>query len=218
LGEKEAAAFAQQMVNAKNAAASVQVNTSTVSAAKAEASKAAEAAKSFATWLDYIRGVDPSKPVKSLKEQTADARKEITAFGEYIGKDLKNKSFPDIARELGVKTLGTTGTEQMNQILDHIKSKRGELTGIQPIDEKGGQASLENLTAKIASLGTTPQTITLDASKSIETIKGEFKKNMDLAVTTGEGGKILGEIKTFVSEIKTLVGKIEPKLPVAALV
>jgi hypothetical protein len=38
-----------------------------------------------------------------------------------------------------------------------------------------------------------------------------------LAITTGEGSKILGEIKTFVSEIKTLVGKIEPKLPTHAL-
>jgi hypothetical protein len=215
--KEEAGVLATNFVNAKNAAAAVKVDKTTVAEAKAEASKAAEAAKSFATWLDYIKGVDPSKPVKSLKEQTADARKEITAFGEYIGVDLKNKSFPDIARELGVKTLGTTGKEQMDAILAHIASKRGELTGIQPIDEKGGRASLENLTAKIASLGTTPQTITLDASKSIENIKGEFKKNMDLAISTGEGGKILGEIKTFVSEIKSLVGKIEPKLPVAAL-
>ena len=215
--KEEAGVLATNFVNAKNAAAAVKVDKTTVSEAKAEASKAAEAAKSFATWLDYIKGVDPSAPVKSLKEQTAEARKEITAFGEYIGVDLKNKSFPDIARELGIKNLADTGSKQMQQILDYIASKRGELTGIQPIDEKGGKASLENLTAKIASLGTTPQTINLDASKSIENIKGEFKKNMDLAISTGEGGKILGEIKTFVSEIKSLVGKIEPRLPVAAL-
>ena len=214
----EAGILAENFVNAKNAAAAVQVDKTTVADAKKEAAKAAEAAQSFATWLDYIKGVDPSQGVKSAKEQSADARKEIEAFGEYIGKDLANKSFPDIARELGVSTLGMTGTEQMDAILAHIESKRGELTGIQPIDEKGGKASLENLTAKIASLGTTPQTITLDASKSIENIKGEFKKNIDLAVSTGEGSKILGEIKGFVSEIKTLVGKIEPKLPTHALV
>lgn len=213
----EAGVLATNFVNAKNAAAAVKVDKTTVAEAKAEATKAAEAAKSFATWLDYIRGVDPSAPVKSLKEQAADARKEINAFGEYIGVDLKNKSYPDVARELGIKNLGDTGTEQMNQILEHIASKRGELTGIQPIDEKGGQASLENLTAKIASLGATPQTLNLDASASIEDIKGKLKENIDLAVSTGEGSKILGEIKTFVSEIKTLVQKIEPKLPTHAL-
>ena len=218
MGEKEAAAFAQQMVNAKNAAASVNVNTSTVSTAKAEASKAATAAQSFATWLDYIKGVDPSAPVKSLKEQTAEARKEITAFGEYIGVDLKNKSFPDIARELGIKNLGSTGSEQMQQILDYIASKRGELTDIQPIDEKGGKNSLQNIQNEITKLGSTQQTLNLDATSSIESIKSKLKENIDLAVSTGEGSKILGEIKTFVSEIKTLVGKIEPKLPIAALV
>ena len=217
MGEKEAAAFAQQMVNAKNAAASVNVNTSTVSTAKAEASKAATAAQSFATWLDYIKGVDPSAPVKSLKEQTAEARKEITAFGEYIGVDLKNKSFPDIARELGIKNLGSTGSEQMQQILDYIATKRGELTGIQPIDEAGGKTALDGIQTKLKDLGATPQTLNLDASKSIEDIKGKLKENIDLAVSTGEGSKILGEIKGFVETIKGLVEKIEPKLPVAAL-
>ena len=213
----EAGILAENFVNAKNAAAEVKIDKTTVADAKKEAAEAAEAAKSFATWLDYIKGVDPSQGVKSAKEQAADARKEIEAFGEYIGKDLANKSYPDVARELGISTLGMTGTEQMEAILGYIDSKRGELTGIQPIDEKGGKASLDNLTAKIASLGTTPQTLNLDASASIEKIKGEFKKNIDLAVSTGEGSKILGEIKTFVSEIKTLVQKIEPKLPVPAL-
>jgi hypothetical protein len=45
MGEPQAAAFAQQMVNAKNAAASVQVNPATVTEAKKEAAEAATAAK-----------------------------------------------------------------------------------------------------------------------------------------------------------------------------
>jgi hypothetical protein len=105
----------------------------------------------------------------------------------------------------------------MQQILDYIASKRGELTGIQPIDEKGGKNSLQNIQAEITKLGSTQQTLNLDATKSIEGIKSKLKENIDLAITTGEGSKILGEIKTFVSEIKTLVGKIEPKLPTHAL-
>ena len=161
--KEEAGVLATNFVNAKNAAAEVKVDKTTVAEAKKEAAQAATAAQSFATWLDYIKGVDPSQGVKSAKEQAADARKEIEAFGEYIGTDLKNKSFPDIAKKLGIDTLGMTGTQQMDAILAHIKSKRGELTGIQPIDEAGGQASLANLTAKIASLGTTQQTLPIDA-------------------------------------------------------
>jgi len=215
--KEEAGVLATNFVNAKNAAAAVKVDKTTVSEAKAEASKAAEAAKSFATWLDYIKGVDPSAPVKSLKEKTADARKEITAFGEYIGTDLKNKSFPDIARELGIKNLGTTGSEQMQQILDYIASKRGELTGIQPIDEKGGKNSLQNIQAEITKLGSTQQTLNLDASKSIESIKGKLKENIDLAITTGEGTKILGDLKGLLGEIKTTMTTLSNKLPTHAL-
>jgi hypothetical protein len=215
--EEEAGVLATNFVNAKNAAAAVKVDKTTVSEAKAEASKAAEAAKSFATWLDYIKGVDPSKPVKSLKEQAADARKEITAFGEYIGTDLKNKSFPDIARELGIKNLGSTGSEQMQQILDYIASKRGELTGIQPIDEKGGQNSLQNIQAEITKLGSTQQTLNLDATASIESIKTKLKENIDLAVSTGEGTKILGDLKNLLGEIKTTMTTLSNKLPVPAI-
>ena len=215
---EEAGVLATNFVNAKNAAAAVKVDKTTVSEAKAEASKAAEAAKSFATWLDYIKGVDPSKPVKSLKEQTAAARKEITAFGEYIGKDLKNKSFPDIARELGVKTLGTTGKEQMEEILKYISGQREKLTGIKPIDEKGSKSSIEAIQAKIKeSLGKS-QSITLDASKSIEDIKGKLKENIDLAITTGEGTKILGDLKGLLGDIKSTMTTLSNKLPVPALV
>jgi hypothetical protein len=242
MGEKEAAAFARQMVNAKDAAASVQVNTSTVSAAKNEAAAAATAAQSFATWLDYIKGVDPSAPVKSLKEQTADARKEINAFGEYIGTDLKNKSFPDVARELGITDLATTGTEQMNQILAHIASKRGELIGIQPIDEKGGNTALDGIQSKLKDLTTKTTKVpldgdtnplketlsafsagaiklTLDAADSIAAIRTALAEPIKMDLDgSGGGGNAQGGLTGLVESIKSLLEKIEPKLPVAALV
>lgn len=218
MGEPQARAFAQQMVNAKNAAATVQVNTSSVTTAKNEAAAAAIAAQSFATWLDYIKGVDPSQGVKSAKEQSADARKEIEAFGEYIGKDLANKSFPDVARELGISTLGMTGTQQMEAILGYIDSKRGELTGIQPIDEAGSKTSIEAIQTKIQeTFGSTPQELNLDATASIEKLKTSLAEEIDLALSSSKGSGFLEEIKGFVSDIKNIVEKIEPKLPVAAL-
>ena len=238
LSNKEAGVLATNFVNAKNAAAGVKVDKTTVSEAKAEASKAAEAAKSFATWLDYIKGVDPSAPVKSLKEKTADARKEITAFGEYIGTDLKNKSFPDIARELGIKDLATTGTEQMNQILSHIEGKRGELTGIQPIDEKGGETAVGNISQtikeKIGSINSQITTQSDDnniASTRTTIEKGvagipltftvdpeQIKKSIGtIDVSGGAGGGVMGEIKSLVDTIKGFVEKIEGKLPMTAL-
>ena len=215
--KEEAGVLATNFVNAKNAAAGVKVDKTTVSEAKAEASKAATAAQSFATWLDYIKGVDPSAPVKSLKEQTADARKEITAFGEYIGKDLKNKSFPDIARELGVKTLGTTGKEQMNAILSYISSQRGKLTGIQPVDEKGGKSAIAAIQEKIKSSLGGKQDLALDASKSLETVKSKLQENVDLSLSSSKGTEILGNVKETLGQIHEVMKGLSNKLPVAAL-
>lgn len=238
LSNGEAALLATNFVNAKNAAAAVKVDKTTVSEAKAEASKAAEAAKSFATWLDYIKGVDPSAPVKSLQEKTAEARKEITAFGEYIGVDLKNKSFPDVARELGIKDLGDTGSEQMQQILDYIASKRGELTGIQPIDEAGGKTALENISQtikdKIGSINSqiTTQIDDNNIASTRSTIERglssipltftvdpeQIKKSIGtIDIFSGAGGGVMREIKTLVDTIKGFVEKIEGKLPLTAL-
>jgi hypothetical protein len=213
----EAGRLATNFVNAKNAAAGVAVDKTSIANAKTEAAEAAKAAQSFATWLDYIKGVDPTAPVKSLKEQAADARKEINAFGEYMGIDLNRLSYPDIIKKLGIDSIATTGSGQLEEILKFIDGKRDGLLGLQPIDQKGGEASVEAIQKKIQDTLGTSQTLTLDASKSIETIKTQLGESIDLALSSSKGSGFLEEIKGFVGTIKDLVEKIEPKLPVAAL-
>lgn len=213
----EAGRLATNFVNAKNAAAGVAVDKTSIAAAKAESAEAAKAAQSFATWLDYVKGVDPTAPVKSLKEQAADARKEINAFGEYMGIDLNRLSYPDIIKKLGIDSIATTGSGQLEEILKFIDGKRDGLLGLQPIDQKGGESSVEAIQKKIQDTLGTSQTLTLDASKSIETIKTQLGESIDLALSSSKGSGFLEEIKGFVGTIKDLVEKIEPKLPVAAL-
>jgi hypothetical protein len=179
LSVEEAGKMATNFVNAKNAAGGAAKNT-----------------EQFASWLDYIEGTQPEEPVKKLSQKSADARREIEAFGQYIGTDLSGMSFPDIAKELGVKTLGMTGEQQIDAILDAVKDKLpdGKLT--QPIDEKQSKKVIGDL------------------SKTLET---DLKKSVDLALNGSDGSKILSEVKTLVSGIKDLVAKIEPKLPQQAL-
>ena len=121
---------------------------------------------------------------------------------------------------------GIVGEKRTNVILETlgvstVKEAQDALNAILANDKKTSSVKIAADTAEaktqIENLSKLPQTISLDASKSLEDIKGKLRESVDLAVSTGEGSKILGEIKTFVSEIKTLVGKIEPKLPVAAL-
>ncbi|MBU6182626.1 MAG: hypothetical protein KGR46_07435 [Verrucomicrobia bacterium] len=177
--EEVARQMAQELVNSQNAAAGLSTNT-----------------KTFASWLDYIEGTQPEEPVKKMSEKAADARKEIEAFGKYIGTDLSGMSFPDIAKKLGVDTLGTTGSDQIDAILSHLDSERQKLQGIIPVDESGSKT-------KIDELGTH--------------LEKNFKKSVDLALNGSDGSKILSEVKTLVSGIKDLVAKIEPKLPQQAL-
>lgn len=217
VSEEEAGKLATNFVNAKYAAAEINVNTTSLTNAKNETGEAAKAAKSFATWLDYINGVDPTEPVKSLKERTKEARKEIEAFGNYIGIDLKNLSYPDIIKKLKIDSIATTGSGQLQEIMDYIDEQRGELLGLNPVDESGSKKSVDSIKTKIdESLGG-KQTITFDATESISSIKEQLKESIDLALSSSKGSEFLGEIRGFVETIKDLVQKIEPKLPMQAL-
>ena len=213
----EAERLATNFVNAKNAAAGVHVDKTSITSAKAETAEAANAAKSFATWLDYINGVDPTEPVKSLKERTKEARKEIEAFGNYIGVDLKNLSYPDIIKKLKIDSIATTGSGQLEEIMDYIDQQRGELLGLNPVDESGSKKSVDSIKTKIEESLGGKQTITFDATESISSIKEQLKESIDLALSSSKGSEFLGEIRGFVETIKDLVQKIEPKLPMQAL-
>ena len=70
----------------------------------------------------------------------------------------------------------------------------------------------------ISTLGA-QQKINLDGASAITSIRDDLKSGIELDVSAKSGvSGILEELKTLVSDIKTLVGKIEPKLPVAALI
>jgi hypothetical protein len=59
----------------------------------------------------------------------------------------------------------------------------------------------------------------LGAENSIENIRQQLKEGIELDIAAKSGtSDLLEQIKGFVEAIKTAVEKIEPKLPVAALV
>lgn len=178
-GATSAGAMAQRMVDAKNAAGD-----------------AAKNAASFASWADYIAGTHPEKPMKSARDKAIEARQEVEAFGRYIGEDLSQMPFPDVAEKLGIDAIGPTGTFQIDEVLKHLEKKRQDLEGIVPVDDAGSKTKIDEL----------------------GTYLGEtLKKSVDLAVSTGEGSKILGDISGFVETIKGFVETIKERLPQQAL-
>jgi hypothetical protein len=61
--------------------------------------------------------------------------------------------------------------------------------------------------------------VELDAEQSIENIRAQLKEGIELDISAKSGTSgLLEQIKGLVDLIKTAVEKIEPKLPVAALV
>jgi hypothetical protein len=89
---------------------------------------------------------------------------------------------------------------------------------VTPSVDKGKlNRTVKTVKDKLDDLGKQSVDLNLDASKAIGKIRDELKKEIDLAIGTSEGGKILGELRTLVTSIKTAVEKIEPKLPQQAL-
>jgi hypothetical protein len=183
--EEEARKLAEQLVASRIAAADVESETK-------DTSENLKAANSF---VNLLKDKDTPNVVKSLSQKTKDARDEIEAFGKYIGKDLSRMSLPDIAKKLGVKTMGMTGSEQIDAIIAHIKSQLPNAK-INPVDETKSKASVDNVTGYM---------------------KDEFKANADLGFATGDGQKILSGISTLVSDLKGIVQSLSDKLPMQAL-
>jgi hypothetical protein len=181
----EAEKLANQLVASRIAAAHVESETE-------DTSENLKAANSF---VELLQNQGTPDVVKSLSQKTKDARNEIEAFGDYIGQDLSRMSLPDIAKKLGVKTMGMTGSEQIDAIIAHIKSQLPNAK-INPVDETKSKASVDNVTGYM---------------------KDEFKANADLGFATGEGQKILSGISTLVSDLKGIVQSLSDKLPMQAL-
>jgi hypothetical protein len=183
--EEEARKLAEQLVASRIAAADVESETE-------DTSENLKAANSF---VELLQNQGTPDVVKSLSQKTKDARDEIEAFGDYIGEDLDRMSFPDIAKKLGIDTMGMTGSEQIDAIMSHIKSQLPNAK-INPVDESESKKSVDNVAGYL---------------------KDEFKSNADLGFATGEGQKILSGISTLVSDLKTIVQSLSDKLPMQAL-
>jgi len=157
--------------------------------------KAKNAISSYASWVDYIANSNPEKAPKKLSEKTREARQEIEAYGKYIGQDLKRVSFPDIAKRLGIKTMGMDGSQQIDAILGHINKK---LPGAKHsvVDEKASKSAVD--------------ATALEVRKSLS-------EAVDYSVNTEGGGKTLLAIEALVDVIKGYVDEIRGKLPIQAL-
>ena len=177
LGKDEAETLAENLVKAEIAARKL---PRPVESAKIEM-------KNFNSFVEWLQRQDTGKPMKPLEQKTKDARQEIEAFGKYIGSDFGGVSFPDLAKKMGIDTMGMTGSQQIDAILAYIKAN---LPGAKqnPIDEAAGKASAAAVKAEIEA-----QKPTMAVKPEVDQVQlqdqiGQMQAEITNEFTGGEGG------------------------------
>jgi hypothetical protein len=140
--------------------------------------------------------------------------------------------------------LTLSGDSAANEVLGVVQNRLSTVIPLS-LDGEGADSTIGNLASGLNNLGTpvnlsldgssasnavgfvqtditnlgAQQKINLDGANAITSIRDDLKSGIELDVSAKSGvSGILEDLKTLVSDIKTLVGKIEPKLPVAALI
>lgn len=123
---------------------------------------------------------------------------------------VKNLTAPDATPIIG-NIDGPVST--VNASLDNISSP----DATPRIDTEQLDSAITAAKQALQGINDSPITISLDATESINNIRSELAKPIQMDLQNDAGGGILDNIKTLVDAIKTAVEKIEPKLPQQAL-
>ena len=105
------------------------VNFGNISGMATNAFNARQNMEGIRTVGDEMRAMATPPAVVDMATKTREARQLINDFGRYIGQDLSQMSFPDVARRLGVDAIGPRGEFQIDAIVDHINTRLN-----QPVD------------------------------------------------------------------------------------
>jgi len=204
------------------------------------AKKAAEMAKDLGSAVGFSKTLSNMKEIEALNKASNSAkaaREELKAMDKLLGTDFAQKSFPDLAKKLGVDKIGQTGQEQIEAVVRKMNEIKKDLAA-NPISGEKGQESIREivkylggnpLNAKLLVDYTQAKNSTdtafskveakLDAEKSVSGIRDSVKDGIELDVAAKSGATgLLETIKGFVETIKTTVETLEKKLPVAALI
>jgi len=240
LGEEQAQNFATNMgIAAKNSANIKQYdkdgNPLFFQAAE-NSRKLNENLKSATGFANTLSKMKEIEAMNKAQNSSKAAHDELKAMDKLLGTDLAKKSFPDIAKKLGVDKIGQTGEEQIRAVVTYLNGVKTDLSK-NPIDSEKGQEKIREL---IAFMGGNPLKAdlivkydaakkstdsafskvetTLDADKSVKGLRDSVKDGIELDVAAKSGATgLLDAIKTAVEAIKTAVEKIEPKLPMAVV-
>lgn len=170
---------------------------------------------------DLIAAQNAAAPMKKFNEQVKEARADLKNLKDFIGGDFSRLSIPDIAKKLGIETANKDQKELFEEIkkkLDEVKGKEVDIRVNKNATKEDLDEIVKDIQARFEIFGEgSPLELNMTAEKSIAKIKDSLKQEVDVALSSSQGTKILEAIKTAVDVIKTTVQAIEPKLPQTAL-
>ena len=105
------------------------------------AKAAADLSKNLASATGFADTLSKMNKIKALEDANNSAKAakdELKAMDKLLGTDLAQKSFPDLAKKLGVDKLGQTGQQQIDAVVKYMNQVKTNLTN-NPIDTASGQ-------------------------------------------------------------------------------
>ena len=240
LGEEQAQNFANNMAIAANNSANIKQYDKDGNQLFFKAAENAEklhlSLKSATGFADTMAKMKEIKALDKAANSAKAATEELRAMDKLLGTDLAQKSFPDLAKKLGVDKIGQTGEEQIRAVVTYFNQVKTDLSK-NPIDSEKGQEKIREL---VKFLGGTPmkaelvvnyqkaKTATdtafskvetkLDAEKSVKGLRDSVKDGIELDVAAKSGvSGLLEAIKGLVTTISTATTSINGKLPIAVV-
>jgi len=199
--KEEAALFATNMAIAANNSANIKQydkdgNPLFFQAAE-NSRKLNENLKSATGFADTLSKMKEIEAMSKAHNSSKGARDELKAMDKLLGTDLAQKSFPDLAKKLGVDKIGQTGEEQIRAIVKYMDQVKTDLSK-NPIDSEKGQESIKEI---IKFLGGNPlkaDLITNDAKEKLKQLTdtpAKVQLNVDQTQVANAIGNMTADIR-----------------------
>jgi hypothetical protein len=115
--------------------------------------------------------------------------------------------------KLAVEASGLKSVEDLKKAIDLIQDGTAKIDA----NTSSADAKVKELDNSIKKLGSEAVEVNLNASGSVEKIRSQLSKEIDLGLSSSKGTDILNQIKPVIEAIRDLVTKLEKKLPQSAL-
>lgn len=154
--------------------------------------------------LDFIAQQKIDTPVLSFSDASKKAKGDLKDMAAVLGNDFSRISFPDIAKAMGINTLGMTSRavlDEVQQRLDRIKDSKIQLQA----DGTNANKELDDIRSK----GEKPIKMaanTTDLKAAWSEIEMKFAKQYEIK---GDIDKIKSDVNSFFADPKNLDVKTE---------